>query len=109
MKIKREILGQTIEIELTKKEIFDAYCVQEYLFDVSSCRDYLSNMYCEEPWYEDLPEEIKVLIVQEAACNLRRNLDKYEMSFEYAISDAFWYAFKNHYPKALEEGDLNHV
>ena len=90
MNIKRTINGSEIEIELTKDELFNAYCEQENIFDVNSCRDYLnSGIYNGEQWYEELDKETEDLLVEEAAYQLRRNIDKYEMSYDYAISDAF--------------------
>ena len=90
MTIKRTINGSEIEIELTKEEIYDAYCVQEYEWDVQSCRNYLnSGVYVDEEWYEELDKETEDLLVAETAYHLRRNINKYEMSYDYAISDAF--------------------
>lgn len=105
MKIKREFCGQMVEIELTSDELYEAFIEQEHQFDLMSCRDYLSNTYCEEPWYDDLPEETKAMIVNDAAYELRRNIDKYEMSFDYAIVDAFANTFMDHYPEALRKGE----
>lgn len=41
MKIKREILGQTIEIELTPNEIRDAYLTEQHSLDLEVIADFL--------------------------------------------------------------------
>ena len=47
MKIKRELCGQIVEIELTDTELYQAYrkyCVNSYMFDVKDfIRTYLKN------------------------------------------------------------------
>jgi hypothetical protein len=90
MIIKRIIGGREFEIELTKEELFNAYCEQEYAWDVESCRNNLdSGIYFGEEWYEDLDEKTEKQIIEEAAYHLRRNIDKYEMSYDYAMDEAF--------------------
>ena len=54
MKIKREILGHTIEIELTEQELYNAYIEQETLFDRESARDELGYRYEDKEWVEKL-------------------------------------------------------
>jgi len=94
MTIKRVINGAEIEIELTKEEVFDAYCEQEHKWDIRSCNEYYDCMYWDEDWYND--KNIRENIIEEAAMNLRRNIDKYEMSFDYAIAEAFTDAIPNY-------------
>lgn len=90
MTIKRVINGYEVEIELTKDELFNAYCEQEHEWDVDSCRNNLnSGIYIDEKWYEDLDKETEMQIIEEAAYHLRRNIDKYEMSYDYAMDEAF--------------------
>lgn len=85
MKIQRD----GIQIELTDEELFAAYCEQEHKFDLDSCKCYLDATYCEEEWSDDLSDEQKAEIIEEAASELRRNINKYDMDFNHAISDAF--------------------
>lgn len=89
MTISREINGQMMEIELTKGELFSAYREQERAFDLASCDDYLDDTYRDEEWYSTLDEEKRNELLENAADELRRNIDKYDMDFEYAMSDAF--------------------
>lgn len=90
MTIKRTIHGTEVEIELTKDELFNAYCEQQDEWDIKNCEDYLnSGIYDGEAWYEDLNEETKTIIIEEAASQFRRNVDKYDMSYESAIDEAF--------------------
>lgn len=89
MKIKREINGKMIEIELTSRELYQAYCEQEHLFDMESCRDEFSMRYSEEGWYENVSDEDRDFIIEEVAIILRRNLDKYDVTFDYGMDLAF--------------------
>ena len=82
MKIVRD--GQ--EYELTSDELYQAYIEQECLFDRENIA---SNM----DWCLD-EDEFEVLkdnqdFIEDATYKLRRNQDKYDMSYEYALSDAF--------------------
>jgi len=43
MKIKREILGQPIEIELTPEEIREAYLIEQHSLDVDDMKDFLED------------------------------------------------------------------
>lgn len=89
MKIIRNINGQNVEIELTKDELFTAYCEQQEIFDISSCANHLDSNYQDEEWYTNLTDEKRRELLEEAAAQLRRNIDKYDMHFDYAMSDAF--------------------
>lgn len=89
MKIIREVNGKNVEIELTKDELFSAYCEQEREFDYASCDDYLEENYRDKEWYAVLTVEQRENLVGEAASELRININKYDMDFEYAISEAF--------------------
>lgn len=94
MIIKRIINGKEIEIELTKEEVYDAYCEQEHKWDIESCEDHYDCVYYGEDWYHD--ENIRRCIIEEASMRLRRYIDKYEMSFDYAIAEAFADTIPNH-------------
>lgn len=94
MIIKRIINGEEAEIELTKDELFNAYCEQQYEFDVQSCNDYYDCMYWDEDWYDD--RAVRENVIEEATMNLRKNIDKYEMSFDYAIAEAFTDAIREY-------------
>lgn len=98
MKIKRIINSSEVEIELTKDELFNAYCEQEHEWDVETCDDYFTNGYGEEEWYDTLSSKTKENIVNEAASTMRRYINKYDMTFEYAIGEAFVDTIK-HYIK----------
>lgn len=54
MKIKREILGQMIEIELTKEEIHTAYKEQEREYQFSDCSNEFELVYGDEDWFGDI-------------------------------------------------------
>ncbi len=72
------------EIELTKEELFNAYKEQEGIFDIQNIKD---NM----EYYLDESHETLIGnkdFIEEAASELRRNLDKYDMDYENAISSA---------------------
>lgn len=81
-----KIIRDGKEIELTREELFNAYMEQENIFDIQNIEDNMEN-YLEESEY-DLLKDNKVFI-EDAASELRRNQDKYDMDFENAIREAF--------------------
>lgn len=89
MTIKRKINNMEIEIELTSDELFEAYREQEHEWDLESCDTYFHTMYACEEWYENLDEETQSNIIEDAAYQLRRNINKYDMYFDYAMTEAF--------------------
>lgn len=95
MKIIRN--GQ--EYELTSDELFQAYIEQEYLFDRENI---VNNMdWClDEAEFEVLKDNQE--FIADATDKLRRNQDKYNMDYEYALSDAFQTAKKEHLKYVFE-------
>lgn len=89
LKIKRVIHGEEVEIELTGNELFEAYIMQENIWDRDNCALYLDTEYSDEEWYENLNSETREELIEEAADQYRRNIDKYEMNHDYAMSEAF--------------------
>lgn len=81
MKITRN--GQ--EIELTKEELQQAYEEQQHILDISNIQLNIEH-YLDENEYEKLRDNQE--FIEDAAYELRRNLDKYNMEFDYAIKDA---------------------
>lgn len=89
MIITREIDSLPYQFELTKDELISAYFEQQEIFDIDSCRSYLDRMYCNAAWYESLNDEKREAMICDAASELRRNIDKYDMHYDYAMCDAF--------------------
>ena len=89
MIITREINGVVKEIELTNDEICRAYYEQEFKFD---CMD-IEDAFCELS-DDDLLETYGANratiepLIDEMAYEKRRNMDKYEMSWDYARDQA---------------------
>lgn len=90
MKIKREILGQTIEIELTRDELYDAYMEKQEDFDRSDCRNGFELEYCEEVWYPSVTNNDTAMnaILKEMVHVHRRNMDRYDMTYGDSMMDA---------------------
>jgi len=89
MKIKRTIDGKEFEFELTPQELYDAFAEQEFQYDLSSVRSYFED-YSDDDLYEEYTmtrEELEACF-EDIAVELRRNMDKYDMSFEYALPTA---------------------
>lgn len=85
MKIKREIQGFQLETELTKDELYDAYREQEHIFDLMDVESWF------EAFGDDEIEEMYGMTrkklgekFEDIACEMRRNIDHYDMSFTYA-------------------------
>ena len=89
MKIKRTIDGQEFEFELTPSELYDAFAEQQFQYDLSIVRYYFED-YSDDDIKEEYGRTRKELeaCFEDIAVELRRNMDKYEMSLEYALPTA---------------------
>ena len=85
MKIKRTINGIEYEFELTRQERFDAYCEQQHIWDV----DYVAAEYEEEAKRTCKTEAEIDAFIEDIAYEMRRLMDKYDVSVEYALDEAF--------------------
>ena len=85
MKIKRTINGIEYEFELTEQERFDTYCEQEHIWDA----DYVWNIYGEEIEQMCKTEAEIDAFIEDIAYEMRRLVDKYGVSEEYALDEAF--------------------
>lgn len=88
MVIRRKVGDVVIEVTLTPDELSAAYFEKQALFDKEDCQSHFENNYCEEEWWP-VSKDTRECIVERAAWIMRKNIDKYDMSFEYAIADAF--------------------
>lgn len=82
-----KIVRNGIEIELTGEELCNAYYEQQFLFDREDCRYTLTEFLTESQMNAIIGNKIDE-ILDFAANQLRRNLDKYEMDFFYARDQA---------------------
>lgn len=89
MKIKRTVGGKEVEFELTDSELLNAFVEQEHRFDRSDCEYYLDNYYSDAPWYGTLEKSLRESLIEEAAHNLRRNIDCDDSAFGDALQFAF--------------------
>ena len=85
MKIKRTLNGIEYEFELTEQERFDTYCEQEHIWDA----DYVWNIYGEEIEQMCKTEAEIDAFIEDIAYEMRRLVDKYGVSEEYALDEAF--------------------
>ena len=85
MKIKRTINGIEYELELTEQERFDTYCEQEHIWDA----DYVRNIYGKEIEQMCKTEAEIDAFIEDIAYEMRRLVDKYDVSEEYALDEAF--------------------
>lgn len=89
MKISREIDGKTYEFELTRDEIYRAFNEQEHIYDVADIEDVVFYMEEEEVLVEyGVSKESFLAMKDEMAYEKRRNMDKYDMSWDYARDEA---------------------
>ena len=89
MTIKRTVNGEELEFELTDNELTSAYFEQQYLFDIQDVRDAVIG------WEDDdvicvygVNMETFLKLSDEMAVEMRRNIDKYDMDWDYAREDA---------------------
>lgn len=73
------------EFELTREELFNAYVEQRWLFAVENIEMNMEN-YLEDDEYEILKDNREFM--EDAAHELVRNEDKYNMDYSEALKDA---------------------
>lgn len=89
MKIKRTIDGKETEFELTGEELYQAFVEQELQFDIANVRIFFED-YTDEAFQNEYGmsrQEVEGYF-EDIACQLRRNINKYDMNFDYALSYA---------------------
>ena len=89
MTIERVIDGKTVTIELTAEEEYQAYCSQQFRFDRMDVEDVMD--FCDDETFEDeygVQPAVFETLVDDMASELRRNIDKYDMSWQAARDDA---------------------
>ncbi len=97
MKIAREINGQTVEFELTEHELSVAFYEMQNKFDGQDMEDYItesSDAECLDIY--GVGQNTMLDNVEEIGRILKKYMDKYDMSFEFARDEALrdWCAEK---------------
>lgn len=88
-----KILRNGQEFELTSDELYRAYIEQQNLFDRENIENNMED-YLDPVAYAMLKDNED--FIEDATYDLRRNQDKYDMTFEYALDDAIRNAKQNH-------------
>lgn len=89
MTIQRSFGGKTYDIELTDEELFEAYLEKEHMFDIQDVTDMLNGMSdFDINEYYGVTREEAVLLIDEIANEMRRDIDKYDMSWQNARDEA---------------------
>lgn len=85
MKIKRNVSGAEMEFELTQNEMYEAYYDQQHRFDVEDIKWWFLDISDEElaEDYGKTRAEIEAMY-DDIACEMRRNIEKYDMEWTYA-------------------------
>ena len=89
MKIIREINGEKKTFELTDEEMLLAYYEQQAIFDVQDIKDTVSGW--SDEWNQDtyhVSSKEFFDMAEEAALEMRRNINKYDMEWSYARDQA---------------------
>lgn len=88
MQIVRVINGIELKITLTDDEIYTAFVHKQHEFDMMDVEDALD-------WYEDsdlaeygVSKKELENAVEDIAYDMRRNIDKYDMTWDYARDEA---------------------
>lgn len=85
-----------IKIKLNEQELYKAYEEQEHIYDKDSIRNNITNEeYLDPELYKKLKN--KETFIDTAAYELRRNLDKYNMEYSYAVKEAIASTIKDEY------------
>ena len=87
MKITREVNGQTVEFELTHKEMMDAFFEQQEAFDVQDIEE-LVGIFSEEDFIEiyGLSQSVVLENAKEIGPRMRENMD-WGTARDEAVSD----------------------
>lgn len=102
MIIKRIVDGNEINIELTARELSDAFYEQEHLFDIEDVLNKLNEMSDDDFADYGLTREQVEKEVDEIAYIKRHSINKYDMNWEEAVRDAIdTYLYDN----AIDEDD----
>lgn len=89
MKIYRNVDSKNCEFELSDKELYNAYKEQENIFDMEDIKDVFACLDDSELWETyGLSRGQLELLIDEMAYQMRRNINKYDMSWDYARDDA---------------------
>lgn len=90
MKIKREINEETIEIELTEDELYNAYNEQKFLFDKEDVEQQLVDGYSDADLMEDygLTRDEAEALTDDMAYRYQHIINKYGAQREYALCTA---------------------
>lgn len=89
MTITRGFNGQTIEIELTSQELYEAYLEKQNEFDRQDIEDVFDGF--DDNELEDMYGMTRAQLAEkipELAHEMRRNIDKYDMSWQAARDEA---------------------
>lgn len=90
MTIKRTVDGREREFTMTGDELYKAYLEQQHDFDLSDIADYFDCYGSEADILEEFGKsksDIKQLY-GDMAYEMRRNIDKYDMDWQYAREEA---------------------
>lgn len=89
MIITRSIGGKHLDFELTPDELYDAFREQEFLFDREDCKAVIDDLADDEIFdtYGVTAEQFMAHL-DDMAAEKRRNMNKYDMDWEYARDEA---------------------
>lgn len=82
--IWRTVDGVKYCFELSGHELFEAFSYQEHLFDMQDVEDMVDS-YAED---YGVPLDVAHAMIDSMATEMRRNIDKYDMSWQSARDDA---------------------
>ena len=94
MTIIREIDGKTVRVELDWRELREAFYEQQAIFDCADMKNFITSRYEDYPesfkdaYGVELSEALKDDSLQSMAAHMRRNIDRYDVSWEYAVEMA---------------------
>lgn len=89
MTIKREINGVVYEFKLTDMELYSAYVEQEHIYDKDGVVSFFDAFEDEDIMdsYGMTRKDVES-VFDDIAYEMRRNINKYDMLWEYALDEA---------------------
>ena len=96
MNITRYIHGNPVSIEMTQKELQEAYLEQQAIYDK---QDILDVIACEKEYDEDfygISKNEFLRLADDMATRMRQYIEKYDMSWDDARNDAITDVIEEH-------------
>lgn len=106
MKIKREIRGVQVEIELTDSEMLDVFYEMQHRFDMTDIKEHIElDFEYDEDFYQEYghPRTIALKLISEMADLMRKKINTYDEAWLYYRDEAIAQILSEHSHKEIND------